>query len=67
MKFLSFIFSPVLMENPPYVWVFHNSYAEWLVDVKHCTRRFLCDLADGAGSLAMWMSLKAVEDQADYG
>ena len=27
--------------------IFHSSFAEWLTDVKHCTQRFLVDVAEG--------------------
>uniref|UniRef100_A0A8D8S2F0 Ankyrin repeat domain-containing protein 50 n=1 Tax=Cacopsylla melanoneura TaxID=428564 RepID=A0A8D8S2F0_9HEMI len=27
--------------------LFHHSFSEWLLDVKHCTKRYLCSLNDG--------------------
>ena len=33
--------------------LFHHSFAEWLLDVKHCTQKYLCTAADGHGMLAM--------------
>ncbi|XP_072900509.1 uncharacterized protein [Hemitrygon akajei] len=39
--------------------LFHHSFAEWLLDVKHCTQRFLCDAAQGHAMLAMGLSLQA--------
>lgn len=34
--------------------IFHPSFEEWLLDVKYCTRKYLCHPADGHGSLAMY-------------
>ena len=39
--------------------IFHHSFSEWLLDVKHCTNRFLCDSADGHARLAVNMSLNS--------
>ncbi|XP_060808852.1 ankyrin repeat domain-containing protein 50 isoform X2 [Amyelois transitella] len=39
--------------------VFHHSFAAWLADVKHCTRRYLCCAADGHAALAMYYTLDA--------
>ena len=39
--------------------LFHHSFAEWLLDVKHCTQKYLCNAAEGHGMLAMFLSLKA--------
>ncbi|KAG8511222.1 Ankyrin repeat domain-containing protein 50 [Galemys pyrenaicus] len=33
--------------------LFHHSFAEWLLDVKHCTQRYLCSAAEGHRMLAM--------------
>ncbi|KAL0280589.1 UNVERIFIED_CONTAM: hypothetical protein PYX00_001841 [Menopon gallinae] len=41
--------------------LFHHSFAEWLLDVKHCTRKYLCSAELGHGMLAMSHSLKAKE------
>lgn len=38
--------------------LFHHSFAEWLLDVKHCTQKYLCSAAAGHSMLAMSMSLK---------
>lgn len=27
--------------------LFHHSFAEWLLDVKHCTQKYLCSAAEG--------------------
>ncbi|XP_046383299.1 ankyrin repeat domain-containing protein 50 isoform X1 [Ischnura elegans] len=37
--------------------LFHPSFAEWLLDVKHCTRKYLCSAADGNAMLAaaLWL------------
>jgi ankyrin repeat protein len=39
--------------------LFHHSFAEWLLDVKHCTQKYLCTAAEGHGMIAMTMSLHA--------
>ncbi|XP_069748379.1 ankyrin repeat domain-containing protein 50-like [Narcine bancroftii] len=39
--------------------LFHHSFAEWLLDVKHCTQRYLCSAAQGHALLAMGLSLQA--------
>ncbi|CAG4986288.1 unnamed protein product [Colias eurytheme] len=39
--------------------VFHASFAAWLLDVKHCTRRYLCSAPDGHAALAMCYTLLA--------
>nr|XP_018914803.1 PREDICTED: ankyrin repeat domain-containing protein 50 isoform X1 [Bemisia tabaci] len=33
---------------------FHYSFVEWLLDVKHCTRRFLCSSQEGHMMLALF-------------
>ena len=33
--------------------IFHLSFAEWLLDVKYCTAKFLCNPADGHAMLAV--------------
>ncbi|XP_049838295.1 ankyrin repeat domain-containing protein 50-like isoform X2 [Schistocerca gregaria] len=40
--------------NPPQL--FHHSFAEWLLDVKHCTQKYLCSAAAGHGMLAVSLS-----------
>ncbi|KAJ2943424.1 hypothetical protein O0L34_g12231 [Tuta absoluta] len=48
----------VVMERATgYVQIFHHSFAAWLLDVKHCTRRYLCSLSDGHAALAMYYTL----------
>ncbi|CAG9576918.1 unnamed protein product [Danaus chrysippus] len=42
-----------------FVSIFHRSFSSWLVDVKHCTRRYLCDVAAGHAALAMHYTLEA--------
>ncbi|KAG5848249.1 hypothetical protein ANANG_G00096470 [Anguilla anguilla] len=39
--------------------LFHASFAEWLLDVKHCTPRYLCSAAEGHRMLAMSYSCRA--------
>uniref|UniRef100_A0A5S6QMX6 ANK_REP_REGION domain-containing protein n=1 Tax=Trichuris muris TaxID=70415 RepID=A0A5S6QMX6_TRIMR len=39
--------------------LFHGSFAEWLLDVKHSTLKYLCRAVDGHGCLAMFLSCKA--------
>ncbi|KHJ49422.1 ankyrin repeat protein [Trichuris suis] len=39
--------------------LFHGSFAEWLLDVKHSTQKYLCHKVDGHGCLAMFLSLRA--------
>lgn len=39
--------------------IFHHSFSEWLLDVKHCTRRFLCNAVSGHAALAMYYTLRA--------
>ncbi|XP_078683671.1 uncharacterized protein LOC144917458 [Branchiostoma floridae x Branchiostoma belcheri] len=39
--------------------LFHHSFAEWLLDVKHCTQKYLCNAAEGHGMLAMKYTLFA--------
>ena len=38
---------------------FHHSFAEWLLDVKHCTPKYLCSAAVGHCMLAMSFSMHA--------
>lgn len=39
--------------------LFHHSFAEWLLDVKHCTQKYLCNAAEGHGMLAVYATLHA--------
>ncbi|KAG2456361.1 ANR50 protein, partial [Polypterus senegalus] len=40
--------------------LFHGSFAEWLTDVKYCTQKYLCNVADGHTMLAMSLSLRSL-------
>ena len=35
---------------------FHHSFAEWLLDVKHCTNRFLCNIYEGHALILLYLS-----------
>lgn len=39
--------------------LFHYSFAEWLLDVKHCTQKYLCNAAEGHRMMAMSYTCKA--------
>ncbi|XP_060035090.1 ankyrin repeat domain-containing protein 50 [Erinaceus europaeus] len=39
--------------------LFHDSFAEWLLDVKHCTQKYLCNAAEGHRMLAMSYTCRA--------
>ncbi|KAK3913362.1 Ankyrin repeat domain-containing protein 50 [Frankliniella fusca] len=39
--------------------LFHHSFAEWLLDVKHCTQKYLCSAAQGHAMLALWYTMRA--------
>lgn len=39
--------------------LFHHSFAEWLLDVKHCTQKYLCNAAEGHGMLAVYATMHA--------
>lgn len=41
--------------------IFHNSFCEWLIDVKFSTKKFLCDLSEGHLMIAMYYTL--ISDQ----
>ncbi|MBN3298262.1 ANR50 protein, partial [Amia calva] len=41
--------------------LFHASFAEWLTDVKYCTQKYLCNLAEGHTMLAMSLTLRSSE------
>ncbi|XP_018612889.2 ankyrin repeat domain-containing protein 50 [Scleropages formosus] len=41
--------------------LFHRSFAEWLTDVKYCTQKFLCSVAEGHTMLAMALSLRGLD------
>lgn len=46
-------------EARPQLLLFHHSFAEWLLDVKHCTQKYLCSAAQGHAMLAMWYTMRA--------
>lgn len=37
--------------------IFHNSFADWLVDVKFATKKFLCDVNEGHIMISMYYTL----------
>lgn len=37
--------------------IFHNSFCEWLIDVKFSTKKFLCDLNEGHIMISMYYTL----------
>lgn len=39
--------------------LFHYSFAEWLLDVKHCTQKYLCNAAEGHRMMAMRYTCRA--------
>lgn len=39
--------------------LFHHSFAEWLLDVKHCTQKYLCNASEGHGMLCLYATLHA--------
>nr|XP_046151603.1 ankyrin repeat domain-containing protein 50-like [Oncorhynchus gorbuscha] len=39
--------------------LFHYSFAEWLLDVKHCTQKYLCNEAEGHRMMAMSYTCRA--------
>ncbi|GAB6023896.1 Ankyrin repeat domain-containing protein 50 [Chamberlinius hualienensis] len=43
--------------------LFHHSFAEWLLDVKHCTQKYLCNAVEGHALLAMSYTLRAQQLQ----
>jgi hypothetical protein len=45
--------------------LFHHSFAEWLLDVKHCTQKYLCSASEGHAMLAMSHTLRAHQLTAD--
>ncbi|XP_050314264.1 ankyrin repeat domain-containing protein 50 [Anthonomus grandis grandis] len=48
--------------------LFHHSFAEWLLDIKHCTQKYLCNIFHGHCILAMYYTLhaKALNNQEIY-
>ncbi|XP_044764260.1 ankyrin repeat domain-containing protein 50-like isoform X2 [Coccinella septempunctata] len=39
--------------------LFHHSFAEWLLDIKHCTQKYLCNIFHGHCILAMYYTIHA--------
>lgn len=39
--------------------LFHHSFAEWLLDIKHCTQKYLCNIFHGHCILGMYYTLHA--------
>nr|XP_022906847.1 ankyrin repeat domain-containing protein 50 [Onthophagus taurus] len=39
--------------------LFHHSFSEWLLDIKHCTQKYLCNIFHGHCILAMYYTLHA--------
>lgn len=44
----------ILIFNGNKIKIFHNSFCDWLVDVKFSTRKFLCDVNEGHVMIAMY-------------
>nr|XP_033806165.1 ankyrin repeat domain-containing protein 50-like [Geotrypetes seraphini]XP_033806166.1 ankyrin repeat domain-containing protein 50-like [Geotrypetes seraphini]XP_033806167.1 ankyrin repeat domain-containing protein 50-like [Geotrypetes seraphini]XP_033806168.1 ankyrin repeat domain-containing protein 50-like [Geotrypetes seraphini] len=56
--------SKLLVDGPNHTkLLFHHSFADWLLDVKYCTQKYLCNAAEGHGMLAMSLSSRAQELQ----
>ncbi|XP_070165470.1 ankyrin repeat domain-containing protein 50-like isoform X2 [Polyergus mexicanus] len=45
--------------------LFHHSFAEWLLDVKHCTQKYLCSATEGHAMLAAYYTLRGPELNPD--
>ncbi|XP_051163181.1 ankyrin repeat domain-containing protein 50 [Leptopilina boulardi] len=45
--------------------LFHHSFAEWLLDVKHCTQKYLCSATEGHAMLTVYYTLRARQLSAD--
>lgn len=52
------LLSRVLVEQDGSLLLFHHSFAEWLLDVKHCTQKYLCHASEGHAMLAMMQTVK---------
>ncbi|GLD67035.1 ankyrin repeat domain-containing protein 50-like protein [Lates japonicus] len=51
--------SPLLIDGPGGTkLLFHASFAEWLMDVKYCTQKYLCSRTEGHSMLAMALTLQ---------
>ncbi|XP_037030732.1 uncharacterized protein LOC119070484 [Bradysia coprophila] len=47
----------ILIFNGNKIKIFHNSFCDWLVDVKFATKKFLCDVNEGHVMIAMYYTL----------
>ncbi|XP_014296196.1 ankyrin repeat domain-containing protein 50-like isoform X1 [Microplitis mediator] len=45
--------------------LFHHSFAEWLLDVKHCTQKYLCSATEGHAMLSAYYTLRSPELNPD--
>lgn len=45
--------------------LFHHSFAEWLLDVKHCTQKYLCSAVEGHAMLTAYYTLHGPELNPD--
>ncbi|XP_055627069.1 ankyrin repeat domain-containing protein 50 [Toxorhynchites rutilus septentrionalis] len=45
--------------NPCALKIFHNSFCDWLIDVKFSTKKFLCDLNEGHVMVSMYYTMVA--------
>ena len=52
------LLSKILITSPDGTKIlFHHSFAEWLLDVKHCTQKYLCNASEGHSMLSLYASL----------
>lgn len=49
----------LVISNNGAIRLFHHSFAEWLLDIKHCTQKYLCNIYQGHCILAMYYTLHA--------
>ncbi|XP_067372481.1 ankyrin repeat domain-containing protein 50 isoform X2 [Channa argus] len=50
---------PLLIDGPGGTkLLFHASFAEWLIDVKYCTQKYLCSRTEGHSMLSMALTLQ---------
>ncbi|CAI2725015.1 unnamed protein product [Schistosoma spindalis] len=47
----------LIFQNSVVVQFFHGIFAEWLIDVKHCTSNYLCNIMDGQMLIEKAMSI----------
>lgn len=58
--------SPLLIDGPGGTKIlFHASFAEWLVDVKYCTQKYLCSKTEGHSMHAMALTLQGPDLDID--